>query len=317
MNSRMLLAAVATLVLSSAAAAQTASTAARANDRAITDRYLTTVHTELAGKLDTRNAKPGQQVAVRIDDDAQLADGTKLPRGSRLLGHITAAQAQGGEQAGALLVLTFDQAEIKGGHTTPVRCVIEMVTPASGIPASITPNAMGRMDGDPMSTGGNVGMGGTTRPGMSTGSGGVISNVGRGIGGRTNGNIDPTMGTPGVPMGGSAGDPVGMGGGSQGGMGGSQVDVTGRDTIGASGPIGTRPIDDIGTGAIPSAASTSGVRPVVSAGENVSGSARATAVPGVILRRSLAPDASGVLTAMGRNITLESGTRFTMGVITR
>jgi len=310
------------------ASAQTSSTttaqttaqaeAARAHERAITDRYLTTVHTELASRIDTRDAKTGQQVAVRVLDDAQLVDGTRIPKGTRLLGQISLVQPQTGERAGALLVLTFDRAEIKGGSTIPVRSVIEMVTPASGMPAAMGANTMGGgMDAGPMSTGGNVGMGGSTRTGLG-GGGGVLGNVGRGIGGRNStdplgrGSADPMGGGGITPMGG-AGTPIGAGGTSTTGMGGTPIDISGRDSIGAAGPIGSRPIDTIGD--IPTASRPTTERPVLNTGESISGTARLTGLPGVLLSRSGAPDASGVLTAMGRNITLESGTRVTLGVI--
>jgi hypothetical protein len=58
-----------------------------------------------------------------------------------------------------------------------------------------------------------------------------------------------------------------------------------------------------------------GVRPVVSAGENVSGGARPTALPGVVLSQASSTGGSGMLVSMSRNITLDSGTRITMGVI--
>jgi hypothetical protein len=328
MNSRTILAAVAGVILVSGASAQTAQTAsataqARANDRAITDRYLTTVHTELTTRIDTKNAKPGQQVTAQTSEDIQLADGTKLPKGTKLVGRVLLVQAPTGEQPGAALILGFDHAELKGGQTVPVRSVIEMVAPAGRAAASMD-NQLPGMGAGPMSTGGNVGIADSSRAGMG-GGGGVLGNVGRGVNGRTSTGIDPTGGSMGAdPMGGSdigvPGAPGGVNGTSTTGIGGAQVGgVNAGDPIGAAGPIGSRPIDNAGNPAsnFPSPMAQTGVRPVVSAGESVSGSARLTALPGVLLSRSAAAEASGVLTASGRNITLESGTRITMGVIGR
>lgn len=329
MNSGMLLAAIATLVLVSGAGAQMTSGDAEAqstasmhpNDRAITDRYLTTVHTELTSKVDSKNAKVGQQVTAQTSEDIRLADGTELPKGSKLVGRVLAVQAHSEQQPAAALILGFDHAELKGGKTVQVRAVMEMVAPPGGVAASMN-SPMGGTDPRPMSTGRDVSIADSSSAGMG-GGGGVLGSVGRGIGGRTNGNIDP-MGGSGGPMGGTDGMglPASQGGGmgtSTTGIDGSQVGINGRNPIGAQGPIGSRPIDDIGntTGDIPRSVSTTGVRPVVSAGENVSGSARLTALPGVLLSRSASPEASGVLTASGRNITLDSGTRITMGVIGR
>jgi hypothetical protein len=58
-----------------------------------------------------------------------------------------------------------------------------------------------------------------------------------------------------------------------------------------------------------------GVRPVVSAGVDVSGAARPTALPGVVLSQASATGGSGMLVSMSHNITLDSGTRITLGVI--
>jgi hypothetical protein len=55
-------------------------------------------------------------------------------------------------------------------------------------------------------------------------------------------------------------------------------------------------------------------RRVSDAGESVSQAPRATGLPGVMLWAS--PTASGTLTAMDRNISLESGMQITLGVIT-
>ncbi|HKO18899.1 MAG TPA: hypothetical protein VJU82_08440, partial [Acidobacteriaceae bacterium] len=135
---------------STTASAQAASNAEMsARERAITDRYLRTVRTELVSKLDTAKAKPGQEVAARVMDDADLADGTKLERGSRLLGHVVQVQPRTEHQA-ASVVLLFDRAEVKGGQTVPVRSVIEMVAPAAGL---------AKMGDEPMPMGGGGGGG--------------------------------------------------------------------------------------------------------------------------------------------------------------
>ena len=68
--------------------------------------------------------------------------------------------------------------------------------------------------------------------------------------------------------------------------------------------------------AMPPATRATG-RPVVAAGESVSDAARATAMPGVMLNTNDTAYTSGTLIAPGKNITLESGTQITLGVIAR
>jgi len=294
----LLAAAVSALLVPSAAHAQVA--APSANERAVTDRYLTTVHAELTGKIDSRTAKPGQEIAVRLLEDARLADGTSLPKGARLLGTVTMSQAQGAQQGGALLVLTLDRADLQG-RILLVRSVIQMLTPPPGARSTAdqpSPMAM------PLPSGDDVG--------IAPASSGSIAGPGTtGVGTRT--SIDPTGAGP---MG-SGSIPTGT---NQGGVlrPGQEGGVYGGDDSGMNSPLGgvpitSRPMDNLGVVAAPARQ----VRPVVSAGENVSGRARTTGIPGVMLRRDGAPDASGVLTAMGHNIVLESGTRITLGVISR
>ena len=299
-----------------AGAQATANAEMSARERAITDRYLTTVHTELVSKLDTAKAKPGQEVSARVLDEADLADGTKLPSGSRLVGHIVQVQPRTDQQAAAV-VLLFDRAEVKGGQTVPVRSVIEMVAPPGGV-SKMSADAM------PMGGGGyaepSVGIADSSHAGVGS-NGGVLGNVGRGVGGMGRGTVQPPLGTGGIdgtgagtagPMGGGQ---VGVNGtGQAGGLGTGPVGIDGSTGIDAAGPIGSRPIDNVGSVA-GAPIRDMGVRPVVSAGVDVSGGARPTAVPGVVLSAASATGGSGMLVSMSRNITLDSGTRITLGVI--
>jgi hypothetical protein len=307
----------------SMAASSQGSAAASARERAITDRYLTTVHTEVTGKIDTHTAKPGQEIAVRVLDDAELADGTRLPKGSRLLGRVLQAQTKTDQQAAAL-VLLFDRAEPKGGQTVPVRAVIEMVAPIGGA-GKAEPMGMGSGGGGYAAP--SVGIADSSSAGINR-DGGVLGNVGRGVGGYGRGTVQPPLGgaggidptgagVPGQTGGVTApGQIGGVGTGQIGGIGTGQVGIDGRDTIGAAGPVGSRPIDDIGSvtsGAAPM--SQTGVRPVVSAGEDVRGGARMTAVPGVVLAQASATGGSGMLMSSSRDIRLDSGMQMTLGVI--
>lgn len=300
------------------ASTQAQASAESARERAITDRYLATVHTELVSKIDTGKAKPGQEVSARLIDDADLADGTKLVKGSRLLGHIMLVQPKTDQQAAAVLLL-FDRAEVKGGQPVPVRSVIEMVAPpGNGLPKALD-NSM------PMGGGGgmaepSVGIADSSHAGVSS-NGGVLGNVGRGVGGMGRGTVQPPLGTGGGvdPMGTGAAGPMGgqvgvNGTGQAGGIGTGPVGIDGNTGIDAAGPIGTRPIDNMGAVA-GAPIRDMGVRPVVSAGVDLSGGTRPTAVPGVVLNQASATGASGMLVSMSRNITLDSGTRITLGVI--
>jgi hypothetical protein len=251
----------------SATASASAGTQASAQTNAVTDRYLTSVQSELTGKVDTKNATVGQEVTARTTQSTKLADGTSLPKGTKLVGHVTQVQANQKGGSGSVLAMTFDHAELKGGQTVPLRSVIRGVAPPVSMSATSDDMAMGQA--------GPVG---------ASASGGGRASAGGG--------------------GGLLGEPVRATGQATGGaLGGVTADTrgalgtAGADTRGAVGAVGST-----------AAAAT---------GESVSGVARATALPGVMLSTSAAATESGTLSASGKNIALESGTQITMGVIAR
>ena len=112
---------------SNAAAVPTPSTASAPEAM---NEQLRPVTGELEKKLDTKNAKAGDPVILKTTENATTADGTVIPKGSRIVGHVTDVQAHSKENPNARLTIQFDQAEIKGGQTLPIRTVLESVAPA-------------------------------------------------------------------------------------------------------------------------------------------------------------------------------------------
>lgn len=107
---------------------------------------------ELEKKIDSKNAKPGDPVVVKTTEAATTANGTMIPKGSRIVGHVTEVQAHSNENPNAKLTIQFDQAEIKGGQTLPIRTVLESVAPATTtVHPTDTMNSPG-MDGAPMAS---------------------------------------------------------------------------------------------------------------------------------------------------------------------
>lgn len=290
---------IATLILAAGSVAQStapdtgAQNSAQVN--AITDRYLTAVQVELTGRLDTKNAVVGQQVAAKTKDTARLADGTTLPKGTRLVGHVMQVRAGGREEGLAVLALVFDRAELKGGQSVAVRSVIRGVAPAgNAAPESASPPPIGPMSS---SVGSGVGVSGrtTTRGSVGLGGGGIpgVTLPSRG------GTVGATVPSIDGPIGGTATD-EGVSVPSIADPGGSSIGGVAADT---------RSLERTTTAAAN--------RRVVDAGEKTSPAARMTAMPGVMLSNTAVANASGTLTAFGRNISLESGTQITLGVIIR
>jgi|CZKL01.1.fsa_nt_gi hypothetical protein len=87
------------------------------------------VQGELLDKFDTKAAKAGDVLVLRTTGEAATADGVVIPKGSKLVGHVTDVQPQGQGTDNARVTLQFDQAQLKGGQNLPIRSVIQSVAP--------------------------------------------------------------------------------------------------------------------------------------------------------------------------------------------
>jgi hypothetical protein len=134
---------------------------------------MSSVTGELQGKLDSKTAKVGDPVVLRTTEKVQTADGTVIPRGTRLVGHITELQTRDSAHAISQMGIAFDRAELKNGQNMAIYTLIRGVNPNSGVMAmnpmnSDVPTPMGGM-GDSTSggamIGGRGGRGGETQPG--------------------------------------------------------------------------------------------------------------------------------------------------------
>lgn len=87
---------------------------------------------ELVSKLDTKTAKQGDTVVVKTTETLKTVNGSEIPKGSKLMGHVTAVQPHSSQSPNSEVVLKFDQAELKGGQNMPIRSTIESVGPPEG-----------------------------------------------------------------------------------------------------------------------------------------------------------------------------------------
>jgi hypothetical protein len=101
------------------------------------------VDAQLVGKLDTKTAKTGDNVVAETKAAVKTADGTEIPKGTKLVGHVVSVQASAAGQ-NSQVALAFDQAELKGGQKLPIQSQIQSIGPASGEAAASTPDAMSR-----------------------------------------------------------------------------------------------------------------------------------------------------------------------------
>lgn len=168
-----------------------APTAGGFGDLATAHSYeMSSVTCELDGKLDSKTAKVGDRVVLKTDEKVQTSDGTVIPRGTRLVGHVTEAQPYDGLHGPARIAIAFDHAELKSGQTLAVHTLIRALAPiAGGITASQASddNTMGM----PVPGGGNANGG---RMGREQDGGYVPVGVPSGADSPAGGPVDRTAG---------------------------------------------------------------------------------------------------------------------------
>jgi hypothetical protein len=94
---------------------------------------MSTVTCDLQNRLDSRTAKVGDRVVLRTNDKVQTADGTVMPRGTRLVGHITEVQARDATHPVAKLAIAIDHAEHKNGQSIAIYTLIRGAYPPANV----------------------------------------------------------------------------------------------------------------------------------------------------------------------------------------
>lgn len=111
---------------------------------------------ELVSKLDSKTAKSGDSVVVQTKDSVKVSDGTEIPKGSKLMGHVIEAKASGGSE-NSQVAIQFDHVEIKGGQSLAVQSQIQSIAPSGAMPAASSPS-MAAPSAPTAPTAGNSGM---------------------------------------------------------------------------------------------------------------------------------------------------------------
>jgi hypothetical protein len=132
---------------------------------------LSPVTAELVSKLDSKTAKTGDSVVVQTKASVKTADGTEIPKGSKLVGHVLGAKPSGtGENSE--VVLQFDHFELKGGQNLAVHSQIQSIAPAgSAASASGSGPVSGPSAGGSSSPGTSGTNGGSRASGAPQGAG--------------------------------------------------------------------------------------------------------------------------------------------------
>lgn len=170
----------------SAAVTQTAN--ATQNQQHISAAEATNLSAELTKKIDSKNAKLGDEVTARTTSTARLSDGTKLEKGTRLIGKVTDVQAKLADQKASRLAFMFDRAVLRNGSVIPIRAtVMSLAAPAAMSASAEDGSEMGAGAGpapvSAMASSGGRASGG----GLLGGGGGAVRGAGNAVVNTTNG----------------------------------------------------------------------------------------------------------------------------------
>lgn len=204
---------------------QSSAQASKSGDSAAI-RSGTKINAELESALNTRTAKPGDQVVARATKDVKQSGRTVIHKGDRLLGRVTEVQAAASAEAGSRLAVTFDRL-VQGETTTQLNAVVRSIisTPSqeraqrdqmmAERPMPAPQPAPVRSAPSGSASGGGSLVGGATSTVGST-AGGATSAVGSTVGGAANttagaagGTVDAaTRGTVGSATGADLSTPI-------------------------------------------------------------------------------------------------------------
>ena len=150
----------------------------------------TTFNATLDKPIDSKKCKPGEPVMAHTTEPVKSDGKTILPKGTKMIGHVTQASARANGQADSSLGIVFDKALMKNGQEMPMNVAIQAMSAASSSASAATDNTE--------MTAGGAGYGGTSA-GASGGRGalgGVTSTAGGAAGGltKTAGGVGNTAG---------------------------------------------------------------------------------------------------------------------------
>jgi hypothetical protein len=161
----------------------------------------TSLQAELAKSVDCKKAKPGDEVTAKLTQDVKSDGKVVLHKGSRLVGHVTEAQAKSKDNAESKLGIVFDKAVMKGGQEVAFNGAVQALAPPVQGSLSAAGAESADIAGAGMPRGGNMGGARSTAPlGGAVGStvGAATSTVGNTAGsvtGAAGGAVNSTAGT--------------------------------------------------------------------------------------------------------------------------
>ena len=209
---------------------------------------------ELSSPIDSKKCKPGDPVNAKTTEAAKSEGKTVIPKGSKLVGHVTQASTRSKGESESALGIVFDKAILKNGQEIPLNVTIQALASAENT-ASVTGADMEAMGGAGATAAGSGMSGGRGALGgvASTAGGatGTVTNTAANVGGAAGGAVHSTANAAGS-----------VGGASRGAIGG--LNAAGQLSSNSQGVFG---LNGLNLNAAASNATQGSV--ITSAGKNV------------------------------------------------
>src|SRR5882762_4622084 len=206
----------------SASSNNSGSTSAQAGQRSASLASGAAMNAVLSQPVDAKKNKPGDQVTAKTTEATKSEGKVVIPKGSKLVGHVTECKQRSKEEKESALGIVFDKAMLKNGEEIPLNVTIRALAAAQTAAAS-------SVGGDELSGGG--GAVGSARASGGGALGGVRSTAGAATGAATN-----TAANAGGVANGAVNSTVNAAGAARGAVGG--LNTAGQLTSNSQGVFG-------------------------------------------------------------------------------
>jgi hypothetical protein len=155
----------------------------------------TTFNAELSSPVDSKKCKPGDAVNGKTTEAVKAEGKTVIPKGSKLVGHVTQASARAKGEAESSLGIVFDKAILKHGEEIPLNVGIQALAwgQNSASAAGSEMDTMGGLSGSAAGSGmagGRGAVGGVTS--VAGGAAGTVTNTAANVGGAAGAAVNST-----------------------------------------------------------------------------------------------------------------------------
>ena len=206
----------------SASSNNSTSTSAKAGHNSASLASGTAMNAALSQPVDTKKNKPGDPVIAKTTEATKSDGKVAIPKGSKLVGHVTECKRRSKEEKESALGIVFDKAILKNGEEIPLNVTVRALAAAQSAAAS-------SVGGDDLSAGG-----GAVGAGRASG-GGALGGV-RSTAGGAAGAVTNTAATAGGVAGGAVNSTVNAAGTARGAVGG--LNAAGQLTSNSQGVFG-------------------------------------------------------------------------------